>query len=133
MCIGNSSRLHSTYRDPLVSVPQHRDHSPWHLAGQEVVKPVAHDIHNVHIQKGVQAYGVFQPIDELLGLSPLANLHINERSVLSQSQLRSCLAFAKLSIYKLDTSNGCQAKPVNKLLLGLFEDANLHSTGSCAV
>ena len=59
---------------------------------------------------------MFQPIDELLDLSPLANLHIDEQSVPSNSQLRSCLAFAKLPIYKIDTSNGCQAKPAKEPL-----------------
>ena len=109
MCTGSSSSMPGTHRDPLVSVPQHCDCSPRHFAGQEVIEPVAHDIHDVYVQKGVQANGVFQPIDELLALSPLANLHMKQQSVPSKIQLRSCLAFAQLPIYKMDTSNGCQA------------------------
>lgn len=41
--------MQRTHRDPLVSIPQHCDHSPWHLPEQEVVELVAHDVDNFHM------------------------------------------------------------------------------------
>ena len=119
MCTGSSSSMPGTHRDPLVAVPQHCDDSPWHLAGQEVIEPVAHDIDNVHIQKGVQANGVFQPIDELLALSPIANLRIkgavSAKQEPAQELLRLCTVANIQDGYKQwvssKASRGATARP----------------------